>query len=115
MLLAYEKMRISLSWRKGLLLAFLVVLQCLTNWYTAFFVVLILGWKALFDLASKRLSKKVVVALVGVLASAVLLCCSFFHFTFLTRVTTVPPMLSRKFATTLQTSDPIFSRHTTLS
>ena len=77
-LLAYEKMRISLSWRKGLLLAFLVVLQCLTSWYTASFVVLILGGQVLFDLASKRLSKKVVVALVGVLAGAVLLILPFY-------------------------------------
>ena len=77
-LLVYEKLKIALNGRNWLLLLLFVVLQCLTNWYTAFFVVLILGWRTFFDVAARRLSRKVVVAMVGLLISAALLFLPFY-------------------------------------
>ncbi|MDA2931088.1 YfhO family protein [Acidobacteria bacterium AH-259-O06] len=76
--LAYEKLVTSFRWRRWAMLLVLAVLQCLTNWYTAFFVVLILGWRVLFDLVSKRLPKERIPALMGLMICAAALILPFY-------------------------------------
>lgn len=72
--LAYEKLKLGFRWRTWFALLILSVLQCLTNWYTAFFVVLILSWLVAVDLVAKRLSRKTLRALAGFcLCAAVLI------------------------------------------
>ena len=77
-ILSYERLAVSFQWRRCTAFLFFAVLQCWPNWYAAFSVVLISGWRLGSDLIAKRLSREKVAVMVSLLLCTALLILPFY-------------------------------------